>query len=118
MKTDIINYRNLHNATVGADNSADNERAFDISADLYIEGSNLTAVNNGLVTALPATGIPHAPAPDTLCTFSHTQGGILLNYTSAAPDSNVAVLEAVKAFIAATSAKVAEASPLGACFTV
>ena len=95
--TATVTYRNIVNATVHADNSAQTDGNFDIAADLFVQNDHVTSINGGTVTDR-TTG-------EYLGGFGENTDGSL-NFSVQTTDAarRVAVLQAVSAFCAAARA--------------
>lgn len=100
-----INFGTVARYSVGADNSKDAARAYDISAELRVTGDRITGIDNGIVRApgeqTEETTAAGAAIADSMATFYQNGGSLNIQYRTESGRS--AITEAVEAFIAEAS---------------
>lgn len=104
MSKENVTYKELRSAVVHTDNSVDPEKAYDIAADVRLQGENtVEAFENGTVTK---DGQPMA----TFNCYGDTNN-LSFNYQNVQSAEQCAVLEAVIAFMADVKEKAGSQEP-------
>lgn len=97
METKKVTYKSIINATIHADNSSDEERVFNISADVTMRGSSVDNFNNGQVTTSADSQGNNMPS----CSFSesYTTNVSVNFYQVDSTEMQCAMLSAINEFI-------------------
>lgn len=102
---DKVKFGKIVNATIRVTNDNDEQREYVITADVTVGGKNADNFNNGNVYGKGGT--------DTLATFSaYGDSNRSVNYTTSDDETNVAIYNAISAFISDVRQKVAETDTL------
>lgn len=102
--TNNITYTELVNATFRANNSADTNSAYNISADIVVTGTSVTSISNGQLTVKEGTGSGSFWADASNSHFDF--------YGMTTTTEQVEAVEAIRAFIdSAKNSAPANANP-------
>lgn len=87
-----VKFVDLKSAVIGADNSEDSARVYDITANVHVNGSSVSGIDSGEVKVLGESNI--------VVTFSNWGDNLSLSFNGLSTSEYCTVVEAINTFIA------------------
>lgn len=94
-----VKFVDLKSAVIGANNLEDSERVYDIEANIHVNGTSVSGIDNGTVKIVGHENI--------VVTFSNWGESLSLNFNGLDTSAYCDVVEAINEFIADTKTLVA-----------